>query len=232
MTVGEPVAVVVPAYQAAASVGAVIRGVQQGGWPLLVVDDGSTDGTGDAARSAGARVVAHEANRGKGAALRWGIRELLAEPSIEAVVTVDADGQHVPEQIPRLVAAWRQGADMVLGTRQHLFAEMGAVRRLSNRLSTGLISVAAGHRFRDVQTGFRLYARPLLESLELRGDRFEAESWIVVRAARRGFRIAEVPVAMGRVDGRQGSHYRPLVDSLRIGRAVLRAWAASLGERA
>lgn len=222
------VAVVVPAYQAAAAVGEVVREVLAGGWPLLVVDDGSTDGTGDVARDAGAPVVAHEKNRGKGAALRLGIRELLVDPALEAVVTVDADGQHVPAEIPRLVDTWRRGADMVLGTRQHLFTEMSLLRRTSNRLSTGLISVAAGRRLLDVQTGFRLYARPLLESLELRGDRFEAESWVVVRSARRGFRIVEVPVAMGRVDGRHGSHYRPLVDSLRIAGSVLHAWSRSM----
>lgn len=225
------VAVVVPAYQAAGAVAEVVRQVRAGGWPLLVVDDGSTDGTGAIARDAGAPVVAHARNRGKGAALRRGIRELLADPAVAAVVTVDADGQHVPAEIPRLLDVWRQGADLVLGTRQHLFAEMGAVRRLSNRTSTGLISLAAGRRLLDVQTGFRLYARPLLESLELRGDRFEAESWIVVRAARRGFRIVEVPVAMGRVDGRHGSHYRPLVDSLRIAGSVLHAWSTSLSDR-
>ena len=100
---------------------------------------------------------------------------------------------------------------------------MGRVRRLSNRLSSRAISLAAGVRLDDVQTGFRLYRRGLLQQARWRECRFDAESAIVVRAARRGLRIVSVPVRLGVVDGRLTSHYRPLLDSLRIARAVTRA---------
>jgi glycosyltransferase involved in cell wall biosynthesis len=161
-------------------------------------------------------------NRGKGAALVTAFRTLFAR-GCDAVVTLDADGQHLPEEIPKLLEAARGGADLVLGTRDHLFAEMVAARRVANRLSSWAISWAAGQSLSDVQTGFRLYTRRLVEATGFPEARFDAESAVVVRASRRGFRIATVPVRLGFADGRTTSHYRPLVDSLRIARSVMRA---------
>lgn len=217
------VAVVVPAYQAGETVGEVVRRVLAQGYPVLVVDDGSTDATAEAAREAGAAVVRLPRNRGKGAALRRGCDEVLVDEGVTAVVTVDADGQHLPEEIPRLIDGWRAGADLVLGARDHLFEHMSRLRRASNRLSSRAISMAAGSRVDDVQTGFRLYGRELIEVVGLTGDRFEAESAVVVRAVRRGFRVVSRPVRLGTVDGRVTSHYRPFVDSLRIAGAVIGA---------
>jgi len=216
------IAAAIPAFQAAASVADVVRRTRAVIEEVLVVDDGSTDGTGDAARGAGAEVVAHAANRGKGAALVTAFRTLFGR-GCDAVVTVDADGQHLPEEIPRLLEAARGGADLVLGTRDHLFAEMVAARRVANRLSSWAISWAAGQRLSDVQTGFRLYTRRVVEATGFPETRFDAESAVVVRASRRGFRIVTVPVRLGFADGRTTSHYRPLVDSLRIARSVMRA---------
>jgi glycosyltransferase involved in cell wall biosynthesis len=222
------VAALIPAYQAAPTVGDVVRRTRAQLDHVLVIDDGSTDdGAGEAAR-AGAEVLAHAVNRGKGAALETGFRALL-EGGFQAVVTLDADAQHLPEEIPKLLSGadrggdGRAGADLVLGTRDHLFAQMSAVRRLSNRISSRLISIAAGAPLSDVQTGFRLYRRRLLEEIGLQGSGFEAETAVVVRAVRQGFRVLAVPVCMGVVDGRGTSHYRPLLDSLRIARAVIRA---------
>ncbi|MEM6794843.1 MAG: glycosyltransferase family 2 protein [Acidobacteriota bacterium] len=223
----------VPAYQAAPWVAGVIRGVLElelelepgspGGPSLLVIDDGSDDGTADAAREAGAEVLRLAENRGKGHALRFAFKTLF-DRGFDAVITLDADGQHQPTEIPKLIGCWREsGADLVLGTREHLFAGMSPVRRFANTLSSRIISRVAGQMMLDIQTGFRLYTRRLIESTGFPEDRFEAESAVVVRALRQGLSIATVPIDLARVDGRSSSHYRPLVDSARIARAVTRA---------
>lgn len=170
-------------------------------------------------------LVRHEFNRGKGAGLATGVKKLLADGA-EGVVTLDADGQHLPEEVPKLLEAVEgsgEMADIVLGTRDHLFAEMSKLRRNSNRISSRLISFAAGTPLGDIQTGFRYYSRRVLEDVGFPGTGFEAESAIVVTAARRGFSIKSVPVELGFADGRGTSHYRPLADSVRIALAVIRA---------
>jgi glycosyltransferase involved in cell wall biosynthesis len=213
-------AAAIPAYQAACTIGDLVRRTLPL-LPVVVVDDGSDDGTGDQARSAGAEVRVLRTNSGKGAALREAFEFWFAR-GIDSVVTLDADGQHLPEEVPRLLAIAGE-ADLVLGARDHLFAGMSSVRRASNSLSSWAISRLAGCCLQDVQTGFRVYSRRLLETTGFPEQRFDAESAVVVRAARLGFRIVAVPVKLGFADGRTTSHYRPLVDSLRIGRAVVRA---------
>jgi glycosyltransferase involved in cell wall biosynthesis len=215
-------AVAIPAYMAAATVGNVIRRTLALNVPVIVVDDGSIDGTGDVARACGVTVLVHPVNEGKGRALKTAFDHLFGQ-GYDAVVTIDADGQHPPEELPKLLSAWRDGADLVLGTRHHLYGAMGRVRRASNGTSSWLISQVAGAELPDCQTGFRLYTRRLIEAIGFPEPRFEAESAVLVRAVRKGFRVVGVPVRLDKADGRATSHYRPIVDSLRIAGAVTRA---------
>ena len=220
---GLRIAAAIPAYQAADYIEDVVQRTMKQVKDVFVIDDGSTDGTGERARNAGAEVLVHDRNYGKGMALQTAF-DALMEAGFDAVLTLDADGQHLPEEIPNLIEAAREhDADLVLGTRDHLFEAMSKVRRTSNQVSSRLISVAAGQRFSDIQTGFRFYHRRLIERIRLREHGFDAESAVLVRAVRRGFRVATVPVAMDTVDGRKTSHYRPIVDSIKIAKAVITA---------
>jgi len=215
------IAIAVPAYQAAATIADVVERSLAISPTVLVVDDGSVDATGELAHEAGAEVLRLQHNRGKGHALCTAFSHLFAA-GFDRIVTLDADGQHLPEEIPVLLKA-APGADLVLGTRDHVFAEMGGLRRVSNRLSSKLISRLAGLQLSDIQTGFRLYTRHLLDATGFPEPRFQAESAVVIRAGRLGMQVRSVAVRLGAADGRMTSHYRPLVDGLRIGLAVARA---------
>ena len=228
MSRSEAHAVAIPAFQAACTVGDVVRRSLEYGRSVLVIDDGSTDRTSETAADAGARVVRHERNLGKGRALRTAFDDLFGA-GFERVVTLDADGQHLPETIPALLARARDGVDLVIGSRDHLFAGMHPVRRTSNACSSYVISAVAGRPLRDVQSGFRVYSRRLIETIGFPEARFEAESAALVRAVRYGFGVSWVPIELGFVDGRSTSHYRPLVDSLRIAVAVTRARLETVG---
>lgn len=220
-------AVAIPAYDAAPFVGSVVTRTLAVVHDVLVVDDGSRDGTARVARERGAEVHVLPVNRGKGAALRAAF-DILFSNGFTGVITLDADGQHLPEEIPRLLAE-SANADLVLGTRCHLFDQMGTVRRCSNRLSSRAISWVAGQPIADVQTGFRYYSRELIERTGFPEPRFEAESAVVVRAVRLGLRVKTTPVRLGAADGRPTSHFRPFADSVRIATAVARSRFASTG---
>jgi glycosyltransferase involved in cell wall biosynthesis len=215
-------AVAIPAFDAEETIAAVVRRTLALGAEIVVVDDGSADRTGEVARACGVTVLTHPVNLGKGRALKTAFDHLFAR-GVDGVATIDADGQHPPEELPKVLAPWRDGADLVLGTRDHLYSAMGRVRRASNGTSSWLISHVAGAELPDCQTGFRVYARRLIEAIGFPEPRFEAESAVLVRAVRAGFQVVGVPVRLDKADGRATSHYRPIIDSLRIAGAVARA---------
>lgn len=213
---------VIPAYQAQATLGAVIAGTKAVLASVLVVDDGSTDATLQVAERAGAHAIRLETNRGKGAALRAGFAWALPRGA-EAVVTLDADGQHDPREIPRLAEAWKASrAGLVIGSRAHLVAQMSPLRRFGNRFSRSAVSFFAGIPVPDGQSGFRLYDAALLRALPLCGARYELESEVIVKAARAGFRVESVAVRLAQVEGASTSHFRPWRDTARICTTVVR----------
>lgn len=224
------IVVIIPALNAEPWLGEVVRGAAAHGYPVIVIDDGSTDRTTEVARSGGAVVMRHDVNLGKGAALKTGFAEALAMGA-RAVITLDADGQHLPQQIPLFVDRWRSSpVDLVIGSRRHLFADMLPRRRNANTFSAWAISRAAGIRVADSQSGYRLYSERLLREVEIDGKGFDAESEVIVRAARRGFVVDFVPIELGFVNGISTSHYRAVADTLGIAWRVTMTLLGQRGE--
>lgn len=211
---------VIPAKNAVATVGSVVAGLRRSvpDVVVIVVDDGSSDETGEAARAAGAVVVRHTVNRGKGAALETGFDEALRRGA-EVVLAMDADGQHDPTDAPRLLAALSD-ADLVIGSREGDRAGMPWLRKATNDVTTWWVSHLAGQRLEDSQSGFRAVRASVLRAVRPRSRRFEYESELLIGAARAGFRIVPVPVPT-RYNA-PGSHIDPFADTLRFIRLVLR----------
>jgi glycosyltransferase involved in cell wall biosynthesis len=214
--------VLIPAYQAESTIAELVRPLVKFPIPVFVVDDASTDQTGEKARTAGARVIQRAVNGGKGAALRTGIEEILKDRSVQWILMMDADRQHLPEEIPNFFEQrlQRTEADLLIGNRMDQPTGMPVDRSWTNRFMSHLISLWAGQKIPDSQCGFRLVSRRLLERVRLRSDHFEIESELIVRAARAGFRIASVPIRCVYPSGRV-SFILPFLDTLRFIRLLM-----------
>lgn len=212
----------IPALDAERTLPKVLEGALAQIQPVVVIDDGSSDRTGEVARAGGGIVLRHEVNRGKGGALKTGFAWALAN-GYDGVITLDADGQHLPSEIPKFLRERESGgADLIIGGRAHLFQHMLPRRRNANRFSAWCISKCAGVHVPDSQSGFRYYSADLIRAMKLRADGFDMESEVIVRAGRRGFPIVTIPIDLGFVDGVSTSHYKPLKDTLRIAWTVTR----------
>jgi glycosyltransferase involved in cell wall biosynthesis len=221
------VAALVPAYEAAASVGQVVEGTRAVLPDVVVVDDGSRDATGAVARAAGATVLRQEPNAGKGAGLVRGFSH-LRDAGFTHAVTLDADGQHYPDEIPTLLAALPlDGRAIVVGVRRKEGHEIAAAARFGNWVADCLMTVIAGQALPDTQSGFRVY--PLAETLALgtEGTRYDFETEVLLRAARRGLPLVGVPVRVHYPPiAERVSHFDPWTDTLRIIGTVVRVIAA------
>ena len=210
------VAVVIPAFNERHSIRDVVCRVLDVAGIVIVVDDGSTDGTADVIADLPIQLLRQDRNRGKAAALVAGFRAALAHP-VGAVVTLDGDGQHRPDDILRLVEQWRATPDhIVIGSRMANAADFPADRYRANQIANFWISWACGYPIEDSQSGFRLYPRALLERVGGRdepGRGFVYESEILINAARAGFGAAFVPIpALYDAEPKRKSHFRPVKD--------------------
>ena len=206
--------VVVPAYCEGGRIGNVVRGILPHCELVVVVDDGSPDATAAEAAEAGATVLKHEVNRGKGAAQNTGFRYAL-EQSFDLVVTMDADGQHAPEDLAGFLRKQAEtGARAVLGNRMDDPRDMPLVRRLTNRYMSWLLSRKMGQRVPDTQCGFRMYHRDVLPIVITDSERFEADSEVLLNLASKGVKIETVPVKVIYRD--EQSKIRPVRDTFRF----------------
>lgn len=218
-----PTCVIIPAFEEAAAIGGVIRAVRAQGMDVIVVDDGSTDATAAEAEKATARVLRHAVNRGKGAALETGFRLARAQ-GYTAVITMDADGQHAPEDIPSFLQAHaRTGRPVILGNRMTQASNMPWLRRWTNRFMSWLLGRLLGQDVPDTQCGFRFYCCAILPDQPLTAIRFAAESEILLDLARRKIPISSVPIRT--IYAHERSKINPVTDSLRfIGMLLRQRW--------
>lgn len=218
---------VIPAFDEAATVESVVRAARSFA-PVVVIDDGSRDGTAAAARRAGAEVISHERRQGKGAALWTGIAFARARGA-RWVATLDADGQHDAADLPRLLAAARAMPEaIVVGSRAGDEHGLSPDRLSAVRVAAFFTSWAIGVRVTDTQCGFRVYPADLFDQVEVRRRGFVFETEVLLAGARGGRRIKEVSIA-ARPRAQRPSRFRPLRDGVAIGSylaaPVAKRWA-------
>jgi glycosyltransferase involved in cell wall biosynthesis len=208
-------AAVIAAYREEKHVGDIVRRTRQQLDHVLVVDDGSSDRTAQRAREAGAEVIVHNQNRGKGEAIKTGLRYWL-DRQFAHVIILDGDGQHLPEEIDRFMAAAVSAVRPIffVGNRMNNLKGMPFIRRIVNRYMSNRISRLCGQEIPDTQCGFRMLDRQLIPQLLGGVARFDYETEMLIIASRQGYRIESVPITTVYSD--EVSNIRPVSDALRF----------------
>lgn len=215
------IAALIPAYREAVAIADVVHRTLPHVDLVLVVDDGSPDDTAALARKAGAEVIVHAVNQGKGAAMKTGMKT-LTERGYDYILLLDGDGQHAPEEIPRFTAHARNGsAYVVVGNRFENVKGMPIVRRMVNSLMSRIISNACGVRIPDTQCGFRLVRSSLVNYIMGSSDHFDFETEMLLLASRAGFTIQSVPVST--IYGAEKTKIRPVQDTIKFIK-LMRRW--------
>lgn len=211
--------VVIPTYNESKAIAGLIAKIAGQGLEVIVIDDGSGDDTVKIASASKAKVLRNDTNLGKGASLIKGYNFALAQ-GFDAVISMDGDGQHSPDDI----AAFMHKAEdpqvtLVIGNRMSTTAGMPAVRIMTNRFMSYLISLIIKQHIPDTQCGFRLIKKEALEKINLSTSKYETESEILIKAARLGFKIESIPVTT--IYSGQKSQINPFIDTLRFLRFII-----------
>ena len=215
--------ILIPAYNAQNTLGDVLQRIRPLNINTLVVDDGSLDETKKVALDHGARILEHSCNRGKGAALRTGFQHIL-KMDYEIVITLDADGQHDPSEIPSLLRVFQiVKPDILIGSRAEAFGKMPFLRRFWNRLGVKAVARLCHADITDSQSGYRLIRTEILKGIDLSTSRYEAELELLVKACKKGYGVLSVPINVHRVDGTITSHFRPVSDTWKVCKLFLRS---------
>jgi glycosyltransferase involved in cell wall biosynthesis len=214
------IAVVIPAYNAGRTITELIQRVREfvDRKDVVVIDDGSQDETSPLALLAGATLLMHDGNKGKGEALKTGFGFVLAH-DYSAVITMDADLQHAPDSIPDFIRRAQSFSGILIGTRERNLRIMPFARWLTNQLTSVIVSILSGVTVRDSQSGYRLIPIEVLREVQLKSSKYDLESEILIKAARKGFGIEEVSISTIYRDGK--SFINPLVDT---GRFIRLMW--------
>jgi len=213
--------VIIPAYNEESRIHRVVNGAAAEGFDVLVVNDGSEDGTEVAAKDGGAEVISLEQNQGKGTALKKGF-EYAIQKGYSTVAIMDGDGQHKASELADLVAALdREKCDIVVGNRMNNASNMPFIRRMTNKTTSRIISWLARTRISDSQSGFRAVRTDVLKNITLTTSRYDTESEMLILAGRKKYIIREIPVSTIYGTGEKSS-IRPFIDAARFIKLVIR----------
>ncbi|MDP2729848.1 MAG: glycosyltransferase family 2 protein [Dehalococcoidales bacterium] len=207
------VAAAIPAFNEEEYIGTIVLKTRQYVNEVIVVDDGSTDQTAKVARLAGATVVQHPRNKGYGAS----IQTLLAEAKkkdINILVLLDADSQHNPDEIPELIKPIAEGFDLVIGSREHQAANIPLYRRTGQKVISYFSAILSGKKLYDSESGFRVFSKKAIASLELRENGMSASAETIAEAAEKGLKITEIPISIKYT--RDSSTLNPIVHGLQV----------------
>ncbi len=221
----DKIAALIPAYNAQESVAQVVDKTLATLLTVVVIDDGSDDETGLVAKGAGALVLVHPRNMGKGCALTTGFSYILENhPQVSAIITLDADGQHDPAYITEFVRIHQENpSQLIIGSRIRGSERIPLVRRISNAVGILFISLAAGCWIKDTQSGYRLYPTRILRKINIPPGRYETETHLIFEFLRQGSKISYVPIKAIYGSTDTPSYFKPISDFARIAKVVLKS---------
>ncbi len=208
------VCVLIPAHNEAKQIGRLVKEVRSRGLVVVVIDDGSVDGTAAIAKTQGAEVIQNDPRRGKGFSLKRGFGYAM-EKGFDGVIAMDGDGQHDPEDLEQILAAAQATPRSVVnGTRMRDTKDMPLVRRVTNRFMSWMISRIGGQKIEDTQCGYRYVSGDILKEITLTANDFEIETEILLKSCKAGYPIISVPIKTIYRD--EKSNIRPIKDTIRF----------------
>lgn len=212
--------VILPAYNEAANISKVIRGIKSLNIDVIVIDDGSKDQTSQIAERENVYLIRHNRRRGKGSTLKDGFDYAIRQ-RYDIIIIMDADGQHEPSDIPRFIdKAKEAGVSVVIGNRMSNPTDMPPNRIFTNRFMSSIIAAICHQTIPDTQCGYRLFTREALESIDIRGRKFEIDSELLIKLARKGYKIESLPIRS--IYAGEKSQIRPIWDSIRFIRLMIK----------
>jgi len=217
------ICILIPAYNAQETLGSVLKKIEPLKMDTIVVNDGSSDETKRVVSENGVHLLEHPLNLGKGAALQTGFQYIL-QKDYQVVITLDADGQHDPSEIPSLLKIFQSvKPDILIASRAAEFRRMTFLRRFWNRLGVKAVARLCHSDITDSQSGFRLIRTNVLNEIDLSTSRFETELELLIKACKKGFSVVSIPIVTKKVDGTSSSHFRPVVDTWLVCKVFLRS---------
>lgn len=214
------VCVLIPTFNESKTIGKLIRDIKKIGLDIFVIDDGSQDDTFQIATYSGAIVISNAKNLGKGMSLRRGL-DYIKELNYQAVIIMDGDGQHTSDDIPQFIKAAKDPeVSIIIGNRMSAAKGMPFLRWFTNKFMSWVISLFCRVKIPDSQCGFRIIKIEVLKDIKLRTSKYEIESELLIKAAKRGFKIKSIPIKT--IYQGQSSQINPILDTLRFIRFILK----------